>query len=575
VLKKTGSQILVDALIREGVKVAFGYPGGTVIPIFDVLYDAKEITFILTRHEQGAAHAADGYARATGEVGVCIATSGPGAINIMTGVATAYLDSIPMVAITGQVASPLLGTDAFQEADVVGISRPITKHNFLVKDVRDLPTVMKQAFHIARTGRPGPVLVDIPIDISRATLDDYEYPSDVSIRSYKPTVEGHPKQIEKAAAAIAKAKKPIIFAGGGVVAAGAHEELKYLAETTNIPVTLSFMGLGAFPGGHPLFIGMPGMHGAKCANRALQECDLIISVGVRFDDRVTGFVARFAPNASVIHMDVDPASVSKIVQVDVPVVGDAKNILAALNKIVKPRAADGWNETVKEWKGNKLFTYQPSDAEIKPQSVIEKLYEVTNGDAIVCTEVGQHQMWAAHYYRFDRPRTLISSGGLGTMGFGLPASMGVALGRGDKTVVNIAGDGSIQMNIQELATIAINNIPVKVVILNNSYLGMVRQWQDLFYGKRYSSTCLRKGRDCPGCHDPQACDRRYVPDFVALAKSYGIAGFRAEKPSEVEDVLRNGLGVDGPAVMEFTVSPEENVFPMVPAGKSLDEILEG
>jgi len=574
-LKKTGSQILVDALVREGVKVAFGYPGGTVIPIFDVLYDTKEITFILTRHEQGAAHAADGYARATGDAGVCIATSGPGAINIMTGVATAYLDSIPMVAITGQVASPLLGTDAFQEADVVGISRPITKHNFLVKDVAELPAMIKQAFHIARTGRPGPVLVDIPIDISRSSLEDYEYPSEVSIRGYKPTVEGHPKQIEKAAALIAKAKKPIIFAGGGVVASGAHEELKRLAETTNIPVTLSFMGLGAFPGGHPLFIGMPGMHGAKCANRALQECDLIVSVGVRFDDRVTGFVARFAPNASVIHIDVDPASVSKIVHVDVPVVGDAKNILTALNKIVKPREADTWNETVKEWRGKKLFTYQNSDEEIKPQAVVEKLYEVTGGEAIVCTEVGQHQMWTAHYYKFDKPRTLISSGGLGTMGFGLPASMGVALACPGKTVVNIAGDGSIQMNIQELATISINNIPVKLIILNNSYLGMVRQWQDLFYGKRYSSTCLRKGRDCPGCYDPKNCGKRYVPDFVALARSYGIAGFRAEKPSEVEEVLRSGLAVDGPAVMEFTVSAEENVFPMVPAGKSLDEILEG
>jgi len=574
-LKKTGSQILVDALVREGVKVAFGYPGGTVIPIFDVLYDTKEITFILTRHEQGAAHAADGYARATGEVGVCIATSGPGAINVMTGVATAYLDSIPMVAITGQVASPLLGTDAFQEADIVGISRPITKHNFLVKDVRELPIVLKEAFHIARTGRPGPVLVDIPIDISRSPLDDYEYPSEVSIRGYKPTFEGHPKQIEKAAAMIANAKKPLIFAGGGVVASGAHEELKKLAETTNIPVTLSFMGLGAFPGSHPLFIGMPGMHGAKCANRALQECDLIISVGVRFDDRVTGFVARFAPNASVIHIDVDPASVSKIVQVDVPVVGDAKNILAALNKIVKPREADVWNETVKEWRGQKLFTYQSSDTEIKPQSVIEKLYEATGGNAIVCTEVGQHQMWTAHYYCFDKPRTLISSGGLGTMGFGLPAAMGVALACPGRTVVNIAGDGSIQMNIQELATIAINKIPVKVVILNNSYLGMVRQWQDLFYSKRYSSTCLRKGRDCPGCFDPQGCDKRYIPDFVALAKSYGIAGFRAAAPAEVEATLRSGLGIDGPAVMEFTVAPEENVFPMVPAGKSLDEILEG
>ena len=574
-MKKTGAQIVVDALVQEGVKVVFGYPGGTVIPIFDVLYDAKELTFILTRHEQGAAHAADGYARATGGVGVCIATSGPGAVNIMTGIATAYLDSIPLVAITGQVASPLLGTDAFQEADVVGISRSITKHNFLVKSIAELPVVLKQAFHIARTGRPGPVLVDVPIDISRAVLEDYEYPSEVSIRGYKPTVEGHPKQIEKAAAMVAASRKPVIFAGGGVVASGAHEELRRFAEATNIPVALSFMGLGALPGTHTLFIGMPGMHGAKCANRALQECDLIVAVGARFDDRVTGFVARFAPNAKIVHLDVDPASVSKIVKVDVPVVGDAKNILAALNRIVKPRQADAWNDTVNEWKGDKLFTYPPSDTEIKPQAVIEKLYEITNGNALVCTEVGQHQMWTAQYYKFSEPRTFISSGGLGTMGFGLPAAMGAALTNPGRTVFNIAGDGSIQMNIQELATISINKIPVKAVILNNSYLGMVRQWQDLFYGKRYSSTCLRKGRDCGGCSDPRKCKKAYVPDFVSLAKAYGIEAFRAEKPSDIEAVLRKGIEVDGPAVMEFIVAPEENVFPMVPAGKSLDEILEG
>ncbi|MDR0331713.1 MAG: biosynthetic-type acetolactate synthase large subunit [Chitinispirillales bacterium] len=574
-MKKTGAQIVVDALVREGVKVAFGYPGGTVIPIFDVLYDTKEITFILTRHEQGAAHAADGYARATGEVGVCIATSGPGAMNIMTGVATAYLDSIPLVAITGQVASPLLGTDAFQEADIVGVSRSITKHNFLVKDVHELPTMLKQAFHIARTGRPGPVLVDIPIDIARAMNEKYEYPKEVLIRGYKPTVDGHPKQIERVAAMIAKAAKPLIFAGGGVIAAGAHAELRELVEKTNIPITLSFMGLGAFPGSHPLFIGMPGMHGAKCANRVFQECDLIVSIGARFDDRVTGFVARFAPNAAVIHIDVDPASVSKIVQVDVPVVGDAKSILTALNNIVAPREANAWNDTVKEWKGKKLFVYQPSDTEIKPQAVIEKLYELTGGNAIVCTEVGQHQMWTAQYYIFDRPRSLVSSGGLGTMGFGLPAAMGAALAEPGCPVFNIAGDGSIQMNIQELATISINKVPVKVIILNNSYLGMVRQWQDLFYGKRYSSTCLRKGRDCEACSNPSACTKSYIPDFVALAQSYGIAAFRADKPADVEQVLRKGIEADGPAVMEFAVAAEENVFPMVPAGKSLDEILEG
>jgi acetolactate synthase-1/2/3 large subunit len=576
VLKKTGAQIVVDALVREGVKVAFGYPGGTVIPIFDVLYDTKELTLVLTRHEQGAAHAADGYARATGQVGVCIATSGPGAMNVMTGVATAYLDSIPMVIITGQVASPLLGTDAFQEADIVGVSRSITKHNYLVKNVEDLPMTLKRAFHIARTGRPGPVLVDVPIDIARSVLDNYEYPAgEVTMRSYKPTVEGHPKQIEKAAAMIAAAKKPLVFGGGGIISAGAHEELKTFVESTNIPVTLTLMGLGAFPGDHPLFIGMPGMHGGKCANRVLQECDLIISVGARFDDRVTGFVAKFAPNASVIHIDVDPASVSKIIKVDVPVVGDAKNILAALNKIIKPRAADTWNETVNGWKGDKLFTYQPSSDEIKPQAVIEKLFDLTKGDAVVCTEVGQHQMWVAQYYKFLKPRTLISSGGLGTMGFGLPAAMGAALTNPGLPVFNVAGDGSIQMNIQELATIAINKIPVKLIILNNCYLGMVRQWQDLFYDKRYSSTCLRRGINCTPCKDPRDCKKIYTPDFIALAKAYGIEAFRAEKPADVDEVLRKGIAVDGPAVMEFMISLEENVFPMVPAGKSLDEILEG
>ncbi|MCL2689844.1 MAG: biosynthetic-type acetolactate synthase large subunit [Chitinispirillia bacterium] len=573
-MKKTGAQIIVDALVQEEVKVAFGYPGGVVIPIFDVLYDTKEVTFILTRHEQGAAHAADGYARATGKVGVCIATSGPGAVNIMTGLATAYLDSIPMVAITGQVASPLLGTDAFQEADVVGISRPITKHNFLVKDVKDLPTVLKQAFYIARTGRPGPVLVDIPVDVTRGVIEDYAYPADVSIRSYKPNMTGHPKQIEKAAELIAKSERPVIFAGGGCIASGCHEELKKFAETTNIPVTVSFMGLGCFPAQHPLFIGMPGMHGAKCANYTLQNSDLIISVGARFDDRVTGFVAKFAPNASIIHMDIDPASVSKIIKVDVPVVGDAKNILTALNKIMKPRKADLWNDKVNGWKGERLFNYQPSTTEIKPQAVIESLFDITKGDAVVCTEVGQHQMWTAQYYKFKKPRSLVSSGGLGTMGFGLPAAMGAALTNPGVPVFDVAGDGSIQMNIQELATISINQIPVKVIILNNSYLGMVRQWQQLFYNRRYSSTCLKRGIKCPECVGPNECKKKYIPDFVALSESYGIPAFRTDKPDEVAGILRKGIAVDGPCVMEFIVSTEENVFPMVPAGKPIDEILE-
>ncbi len=574
-LKKTGAQIIVDAMVQEGVDVLFGYPGGVVIPIFDVLYDTKEINFILTRHEQAAAHAADGYARATGRAGVCLVTSGPGATNIMTGLATAFLDSIPMVAITGQVASPLLGTDAFQEADIVGISRPITKHNFLVKSVEELPRIMKEAFHIANTGRPGPVLIDIPVDVSRSVLDNYVYPTDVSIRSYKPNLVGHVKQIEKAAEKIADAKQPVIFAGGGIIHSGAHEELRAFAETTNIPVITSFMGLGGFPGDHPLFIGMPGMHGSKCANFTLQESDLIISIGARFDDRVTGFVEKFAPNASIIHMDIDPAAISKIIKVDVPVVGDARNILQSLNKIITPRKADAWNEKVNSWKGDKLFSYPPSDGAIKPQAVIEKLSDMTNGQALIATEVGQNQMWTAQYYKFLKPRTLISSGGLGTMGFGMPAAMGAAMTNPGVPVFDIAGDGSIQMNIQELATLAINKIPVKIVILNNSYLGMVRQWQQMFFNYRYSATCLKGGAICGKCVGPQNCKKKYLPDFVKLAESYDIPAFRTDKTSEIESVLSKAIEIDGPVLIEFIVAQEENVFPMVPAGKPLDEILEG
>ncbi len=574
-MKKKGAEILVDALIKEGVDVLFGYPGGQAIPIFDALYDAKDLKVVLVRHEQAAAHAADGYARATGKVGVCLATSGPGATNLVTGLANAYLDSIPMVAVTGQVATPYLGTDAFQEADMVGISRPVTKHNFLVKDVKELPLILKQAFYIARTGRPGPVLVDLPADVSRAVLDDYEYPQEVSMRSYKPTVVGHPRQIEKAAGLIKTAKKPMIYAGGGVITSGAHAELFELATRLNAPVTLTLMGLGAFPGEHELFVGMPGMHGSKTANMAFQEADVIISVGVRFDDRVTGHVGSFAPKAKIIHLDIDPAAISKIVRVDIPVVGDAKNILAALNKLVSPREPSEWNETIKKWKDGRLFSYKHSDKMIKPQYVIEQLYKLTrDSDTLIATEVGQHQMWTAQYYKFTRPRSFLSSGGLGTMGFGLPAAMGASLGLGGRTVVNVAGDGSIQMNIQELATISINRIPVKIVILNNEYLGMVRQWQEMFWNKRYSSTCLRGGTLCDECKGPGHCKISYVPDFVRLSESYGIPGFRATQHADVEHVLKQGLSTDGPALMEFAVAKEENVFPMVPAGKPLDQVME-
>jgi acetolactate synthase I/II/III large subunit len=580
-VKKTGAQILVDALQKENVEVVFGYPGGQVIPIFDALYDVEKPRVILVRHEQAAAHAADGYARATGRVGVCLATSGPGATNLVTGIATAYMDSIPMVALTGQVPTKVLGSDAFQEADIAGITRSITKHNFLVKTVEEFPTILKQAFYIARTGRPGPVLVDIPADVSRAILDNYEYPESVSIRSYRPNTVGHVMQIKRAAEAIAASKRPVIYAGGGVILSGAHRELRALAEAINAPVTLTLMGLGGFPGDHPLFIGMPGMHGSRAANAALEQTDLLVAIGARFDDRVTGNVDHFAQAAKVIHLDIDPSAISKIIKVDIPVVGDAKNILGELNKIVAPRPRDEWNSRIDALKADGIFTYKPSesDAEIKPQMVIETLYNITCGNAVVATEVGQHQMWTAHYYKFLEPRTLLSSGGLGTMGFGLPAAMGAAMAMPGKPVFDIAGDGSIQMNIQELATISLNRIPVKIVILNNGWLGMVRQWQDLFYNRRRSSTCLRKQPGlCPDCAPDSRCkfDKEYIPDFVALARSYGIDGFRASRGAEVEAVLRKGIAVDGPALMEFMVIEDENVFPMVPAGKPLSAImLEG
>jgi acetolactate synthase-1/2/3 large subunit len=578
-LKKTGAQILVDALQKENVEVVFGYPGGQVIPIFDAFYDAEKPAMILVRHEQAAAHAADGYARATGKVGVCLATSGPGATNLVTGIATAYMDSIPMVALTGQVPTRVLGSDAFQEADIVGITRSITKHNFLVKTIEEFPSVLKQAFYIARTGRPGPVLVDIPADVSRAILDNYEYPESVSIRSYKPKTAGHGMQIKKAAEAIASAKKPAIFAGGGVIIAGAHRELRELAEKINAPVVLTLMGLGGFPGNHPLFVGMPGMHGSRAANGVLQETDMLISVGARFDDRVTGNVDHFAQNAKVIHIDIDPAAISKIIKVDIPVVGDAKLVLEELNKIVTSRQSDGWNAQVNELKSDGIFTYKPSDSDndIKPQFVIETLYKATGGNAIIATEVGQHQMWTAHYYPFTEPRTLLSSGGLGTMGFGLPADMGAAMSHPGKPVFDVAGDGSIQMNIQELATISLNRIPVKILILNNGWLGMVRQWQDLFHNKRRSSTCLRRQPAlCGDCKGAVSCKRAYIPDFVALAESYDIPGFRAVKASQVEPMIRQSLAIDGPALMEVMVIEDENVFPMVPAGKPLSAImLEG
>ncbi len=555
----TGAQILIECLEREGVEVMFGYPGGVVLPIFDRLYDSK-IKFILTRHEQGAAHAADGYARSTGKVGVCLATSGPGATNLITGIANAYMDSIPMVAITGQVKTFLIGNDAFQEVDVTGITRSISKHNYLVKDVLDLARVIREAFHIASTGRPGPVVVDIPVDVQQAECD-FVYPREVNLPGYKPTYFGHSGQIKRAAKLIAESKKPILYIGGGVITSGAANEIKELAEVYRIPVTMTMMGLGAFPGTHELSLGMLGMHGTAYANHATMESELIIAVGARFDDRVTGRVSAFAPNARIIHIDIDPTSISKNIEVDVPIVGDVKNVLGQLLEVIaklkKKPDTRKWLEQIHEWKARHPLRYLHETGKIKPQYVIEQIYEATKGEAIIVTEVGQNQMWSCQWYKYTRPRTFISSGGLGTMGFGLPAAMGVKLGCPEKTVFDIAGDGSIQMNIQELMTVVCNKIPVKVAILNNGCLGMVRQWQELFYKKRYSHTKL--------------CN----PDFVKLAQAYGAAGMRITKKEDVRAAIEKAIEIDNTVVLDFVVENEENVYPMVPAGEAINRMIGG
>jgi acetolactate synthase-1/2/3 large subunit len=550
-----GAQILIESLKREGVQVMFGYPGGSVLPIFDKLYEAP-IKFILTRHEQGAAHAADGYARATGKVGVCIATSGPGATNLTTGIATAYMDSIPIVAITGQVKTHLIGNDAFQEADVTGITRPITKHNYLVRDVRDLTRSVREAFHIASTGRPGPVVIDIPVDVQTHEAE-FVWPEEVEIKGYKPNYFGHPGQIKKAARFIAKSKRPLIYAGGGVIISGAHTELKALAEKLNVPVTMTLLGLGGFPGTHPLSLGMLGMHGTAFANYAIMNADLVIAVGARFDDRVTGRLDAFAPHAKIIHIDIDPSSISKNVRVDIPIVGDAKNILAQLlEELNKGPDTKEWLSAIEQWKTKHPLVYKES-TKIKPQYVIEQIYEATKGKAIIATEVGQNQMWAAQWYKYSKPRTLLSSGGLGTMGYGFPAAIGAKVGCPQVPVFDIAGDGSIQMNIQELATAVNHKINVKVAILDNCYLGMVRQWQELFYKRRYSYTHL--------------CN----PDFVKLAESYGAAGLRATEKEEVRPIIEKALSIDNIVFMDFQIEPEENVFPMVPAGEAIDRMIGG
>jgi len=552
----TGAQILIECLKREGVEVIFGYPGGQILPTFDKLYDA-EVRFILTRHEQGAAHAADGYARATGKAGVCIVTSGPGATNLVTGLATAYMDSIPVVAITGQVKTSLIGNDAFQEADVTGITRPITKHNYLVKDVKDLARIVREAFHIAATGRPGPVLIDFPSDIQNANAE-FVWPEDIKIRSYSPTYSGHPGQIKKAAKLITQAKRPLLYIGGGVITAGAHREVKELAEKIKAPVTWTLMGIGAFDSTHELSLGMLGMHGTAYANHSIQQADTIIAIGARFDDRVTGRLDAFAPSAKFIHIDIDPASISKNVKVDIPIVGDARNILIQLLKEIKKTPDTvAWLKQVDDLKKKYPLAYKDKGEKLMPQYVIEQIDEATKGDAIITTEVGQNQMWATQWYKYTKPRTFISSGGLGTMGFGFPAAMGVKIARPDKIVFDIAGDGSIQMNIQELATCVCNKINVKVAILNNGYLGMVRQWQELFYKRRYSHTCITS------------------PDFVKLADSYGACGILVTKKEEVRPAIERAIATDNTVLIDFRIEGEANVYPMVPAGEALNSMIEG
>ncbi len=560
-MKLTGAQIFFECLKAEGVEVIFGLPGGVLLDLYDEM-PKHDIRHILVRHEQGATHMADGYARATGQVGVCLVTSGPGATNTVTGIATAYMDSIPIVVFTGQVPTALIGNDAFQEADIVGITRPCTKHNYLVKDVRDLARIIREAFYLASSGRPGPILVDLPKDVINAKTE-YKFPKKISLKGYKPTTEAHLGQIKRAYTAIGKAKRPVIYAGGGVINSNAAKELKQLGENIRCPVTTTLMGLGGFPAPHELWLGMLGMHGTFRANMAVGNTDLLIAIGARFDDRVTGKLDEFAPAAKIIHIDIDPTSISKNVKVDIPIVGDCKDALKKLLQLVKESPIDDlekarkpWLDQIRKWKETYPLAYEQADDLIKPQYVVEKLYELSEGKGIISTEVGQNQMWAAQYYHFAKPRTLLTSGGLGTMGYGLPAAIGAQAAFPDRLVIDVAGDGSIQMCIQEMITAVENNLPVKVAILNNQYLGMVRQWQQLFYEKSYCATCLK-----------------IAPDFVKLAEAYGALGLRAHKPDEVEAVIREGFASPKPVIMDFVVNPEECVYPMVPAGAAMTEML--
>jgi len=553
-----GSEILIQALLDEGVDLLFGYPGGNVLSIYDALYRSPQLKHVLVRHEQAATHAADGYARATGKPGVVLVTSGPGATNTVTGIATAFMDSIPIVVITGQVPSGMIGNDAFQEADIIGITRPITKHSYLVKDVNQIVQTVQEAFHIATTGRPGPVLVDLPRDIQNAKTV-YKRSEKISIRGYNPTYEGHTQQIARAAKLIGQAERPLIYAGGGVVAANASDELRELAWKAHIPVTTTILGIGTFPEDDPLSLGMLGMHGTWYANTAISECDVLIAIGARFDDRVTGRLNGFSTKSKKIHIDIDPACISKNVAVDIPIVGHIKNVLPQLTEMVKKSNTRNWLDSIETWKKSHALRYKMQQDEIAPQFVVEKIAEVTERQAVVVTDVGQNQMWSAQFLKVRHPRTFLTSGGLGTMGYGFPAAVGAAFGCPDKTVVCITGDGGFQMNLQELSTAVKHRLPIKIAILNNGFLGMVRQWQELFFGKRYSFTPISDGN----------------PDFVKLAESYGAIGIRVTKPADVVPALEKSMAIqDRPVVLDFIVAPEEKVMPMVPAGAALTEMIE-
>ncbi|MEC2078024.1 biosynthetic-type acetolactate synthase large subunit [Metabacillus fastidiosus] len=551
----SGSEILLRSLLLEEVDCVFGYPGGSVLYIYDAMHGNKDFRHLLTRHEQGAIHAADGYARATGKVGVCIATSGPGATNLITGIATAYTDSVPLVIITGNVPTSVIGTDAFQEADIIGITMPITKHSYQVRDVKDLSTVIREAFHIASTGRKGPVLIDIPKDVS-ADKTTFIYPEEINIRGYHSTIEPNRQQVEKLLEAVQEAKRPVILAGAGVVHSGAHYELIEFVNKTQIPVATTLLGLDGFPSAHDLWIGMPGMHGTYSANTAIQNCDLLISIGARFDDRVTMNLNGFAPHAKIAHIDIDPAEIGKNIKTQIPCVGDIKSVLTLANSLAKPAQSEAWIEETSENKRKFPLKYKDDDQVLKPQYVIEMIHETTKGEAIITTDVGQHQMWAAQFYKFNHPRSLITSGGLGTMGFGFPSAIGAQIGHPDRLVISINGDGGMQMCAQELAICAIHNIPVKVVIINNQVLGMVRQWQEIIYEERYSQIDLAGS-----------------PDFVQLAKAYGVKGLRAQTKEEAQLVWKEALETPGPVVIDFVVPKNETVLPMVLQGKTLSEMI--